>query len=198
MKRRVLSLILISALSLSLFVGCGDDKANNNSQNSNQQEAQQQPENNNQQDNNKEDNKANESSTENNDKESSIVEEVTNEKIEAKFTEIMDFLYNRDYSNEEKSIEAENYIKENFTPEGAKNMINKIISYGEKVSYSDLLITLVKNIENNDDRYESMYEIRYNVSITIGKPSIYSDVIAKVVVDKDGKILIESINDFEF
>ena len=127
-----------------------------------------------------------------------LLKKLRNEKIEAKFTEIMDFLYNRDYSNEEKSIEAENYIKENFTPEGAKNMINKIISYGEKVSYSDLLITLVKNIENNDDRYESMYEIRYNVSITIGKPSIYSDVIAKVVVDKDGKILIESINDFEF
>ncbi|MDU2673309.1 MAG: hypothetical protein E7C49_14985 [Clostridium sp.] len=193
MKRRVLSLILISALSLSLFVGCGDDKANNNSQNSNQQEAQQQPENNNQKDNNKEN-----TSNENNDKESSTVEEVTNEKIEAKFTEVMDFLYNIDYSNEEKSMEAENYIKENFTPEGAKNMISKIISYGEKVSYSDLLITLVKNIENNDDRYESMYEIRYNVSITIGKPSIYSDVIAKVVVDKDGKIFIESINDFEF
>ena len=193
MKRRVLSLILISALSLSLFVGCGDDKANNNSQNSNQQEAQQQPENNNQKDNNKEN-----TSNENNDKESSTVEEVTNEKIEAKFTEVMDFLYNIDYSNEEKSMEAENYIKENFTPEGAKNMISKIISYGEKVSYSDLLITLVKNIENNDDRYESMYEIRYNVYITIGKPSIYSDVIAKVVVDKDGKIFIESINDFEF
>ena len=193
MKRRVLSLILISALSLSLFVGCGDDKANNNSQNSNQQEAQQQPENNNQKDNNKEN-----TSNENNDKESSTVEEVTNEKIEAKFTEVMDFLYNIDYSNEEKSMEAENYIKENFTPEGAKNMISKIISYGEKVSYSDLLITLVKNIENNEDRYESMYEIRYNVSITIGKPSIYSDVIAKVVVDKDGKIFIESINDFEF
>lgn len=193
MKRRVLSLILISALSLSLFVGCGDDKANNNSQNSNQQEAQQQPENNNQKDNNKEN-----TSNENNDKESSTVEEVTNEKIEAKFTEVMDFLYNIDYSNEEKSMEAENYIKENFTPEGAKNMISKIISYGEKVSYSDLLITLVKNIENNDDRYESMYEIRYDVSITIGKPSIYSDVIAKVVVDKDGKIFIESINDFEF
>ena len=193
MKRRVLSLILISALSLSLFVGCGDDKANNNSQNSDQQEAQQQPENNNQKDNNKEN-----TSNENNDKESSTVEEVANEKIEAKFTEVMDFLYNIDYSNEEKSMEAENYIKENFTPEGAKNMISKIISYGEKVSYSDLLITLVKNIENNDDRYESMYEIRYNVSITIGKPSIYSDVIAKVVVDKDGKILIESINDFEF
>lgn len=191
MKRRVLSLILISALSLSLLVGCGDDKLNNNSQNSNQQEAQQQPENNTQQDDNKEENK-------NDDKESSVVEEVTTEKIEAKFTEVIEFLYNRDYSNEEKSMEAENYIKENFTPEGSKNMINKIISYGEKVSYSDLLITLVKNIENNDDRYEEMYEIRYNISITIGKPSIYSDVIAKVVVDKDGKILIESINDFEF
>lgn len=196
MKKRVLSLILISALSLSLFVGCGDDNTNNNSQNSNQQE-EQQPEK-----NNEDNNTDKEASAENNDKDTdtgaNIVEEITDEKIEAKFTEVMEFLYNRDYSNEEKSMEAENYIKENFTPEGAKNMINKIISYGEKVSYSDLLITLVKNIENNDDRYESMYEIRYNVSITIGKPSIYSDVVAKVVVDKDGKIFIENINDFEF
>lgn len=193
MKKRVLSLILISALSVSIFVGCGNDKSNNNSQNSNQQEEQQQPEN-----NDKEDTNDKESSAENNDKDVNIVEEVTDKKIEDKFTEVMEFLYNRDYSNEEKATEAENYIKENFTPEGAENMINKIISYGEKVSYSDLLITLVKNIENNDDRYESMYEIRYNVSVTLGKPSIYSDVIAKVVVDKEGKIFIETINDFEF
>lgn len=195
MKKRVLSLILISALSLSLFVGCGKDDSNNNSQNSTQQEEVQQSEVNNQKDN-----KDDASASKDNDKaaESTIVEEVTDEKIESKFTEVMEYLYNRDYSNEEESMEAENYIKENFTPEGAKNMISKIISYGEKVSYSDLLVTLVKNIENNDDRYESMYEIRYNVSLTIGKPSIYSDVIAKVVVDKNGKIFIESINDFEF
>ncbi|MBM6859199.1 hypothetical protein H9X78_01625 [Clostridium saudiense] len=195
MKKRVLSLILISALSLSLFVGCGEEKSNNNSQNSTQQEEVQQSEVNNQKDN-----KDDASASKDNDKaaESTIVEEVTDEKIESKFTEVMEYLYNRDYSNEEESMEAENYIKENFTPEGAKNMISKIISYGEKVSYSDLLVTLVKNIENNDDRYESMYEIRYNVSLTIGKPSIYSDVIAKVVVDKNGKIFIESINDFEF
>ena len=195
MKKRVLSLILISALSLSLFVGCGKDDSNNNSQNSTQQEEVQQSEVNNQKDN-----KDDASASKDNDKaaESTIVEEVTDEKIESKFTEVMEYLYNRDYSNEEESMEAENYIKENFTPEGAKNMISKIISYGEKVSYSDLLVTLVKNIENNDDRYESMYEIRYNVSLTIGKPSIYSDVITKVVVDKNGKIFIESINDFEF
>ena len=195
MKKRVLSLILISALSLSLFVGCGEEKSNNNSQNSTQQEEVQQSEVNNQKDN-----KDDASASKDNDKaaESTIVEEVTDEKIESKFTEVMEYLYNRDYSNEEESMEAENYIKENFTPEGAKNMISKIISYGEKVSYSDLLVTLVKNIENNDDRYESMYEIRYNVSLTIGKPSIYSDVIDKVVVDKNGKIFIESINDFEF
>lgn len=195
MKKRVLSLILISALSLSLFVGCGEEKSNNNSQNSTQQEEVQQSEVNNQKDN-----KDDASASKDNDKaaESTIVGEVTDEKIESKFTEVMEYLYNRDYSNEEESMEAENYIKENFTPEGAKNMISKIISYGEKVSYSDLLVTLVKNIENNDDRYESMYEIRYNVSLTIGKPSIYSDVIAKVVVDKNGKIFIESINDFEF
>ncbi|MBM6838540.1 hypothetical protein H9X77_09965, partial [Clostridium saudiense] len=159
MKKRVLSLILISALSLSLFVGCGEEKSNNNSQNSTQQEEVQQSEVNNQKDN-----KDDASASKDNDKaaESTIVEEVTDEKIESKFTEVMEYLYNRDYSNEEESMEAENYIKENFTPEGAKNMISKRISYGEKVSYSDLLVTLVKNIENNDDRYESMYEIRYN------------------------------------
>ena len=66
------------------------------------------------------------------------------------------------------------------------------------ITEEEFVNRIVKNIENNDDRYESMYEIRYNVSLTIGKPSIYSDVIAKVVVDKNGKIFIESINDFEF
>ena len=190
MKKRILSIILISALSISLFVGCGNNNDTNNVQNSNQEQHEQQPE---------DDKKDDEISSDDKNIESNVVvEEITEEKIEEKFTEIMDYLYTKDYSNEEQSIEAENYIKENFTPEGAENMINKIISYGEKVSYSDLLITLVKNIDNNDSRYESMYEIRYNVSVTIGKPSIYSDVIAKVVVDKDGKIFIESINDFEF
>lgn len=195
MKKRILSIILISTLSLALFVGCGsaNDNYNTNAnvQSTNKQEEQQ-----------KEDNKnENESPVESEDENTvanTIIEEVTDEKVEAKFIEAMNYLYNNDYSNEEKSIDAENYIKENFTPEGAENMINKIISYGDTVYSSDLLVTLVKNVENNDDRYESMYEIRYNISIAIGKPSIYSDVIAKVVVDKDGKILIVSINDFEF
>lgn len=194
MKKRILSIILISALSLSLFAGCGDNKDDNNTQNSNQEQQQEQQEQQQKDDKNDEevssDDKAAESNT--------VVEEVTNEKIEAKFTEAFEYLYNRDYSNEEKAIEAEDYIKENFTPEGAKDMINKIVSYGSEVTSSDLLITLAKEIDNNDERYESMYEVRYNVSVTIGKPSIYSDVIAKLVVDKNGKIFIESINDFEF
>lgn len=196
MKKRVLSLIIISALSLSLFVGCNDNNTNN-SQNTNQQEEQQ-----NQQEENKNEDDiqaGNDDSNTDTDTESdTVVEEITDEKIENKFTEAIEFIYNRDYSNEEKVLEAENYIKENFTPEGAENMINKIVSYDGQVSYSDLLVTLVKNIENTDDRYESMYEVRYNISVAVGKPSIYSDIIAKVVVDKDGKILIESINDFEF
>lgn len=196
MKKKVLSILLVSILSLSLFVGCGNNNDNTNTQNPNQQEEQQM------QEQQPEDNENDEeTSVESDDKDTEsdvVIAEVTDEQIESKFTEVMEYLYNRDYSNEENSLEAENYIKEHFTPEGSKDMINKIISYGDKVSYSDLLITLVKNVENNDDRYKSMYEIRYNISIAIGKPSIYSDVIAKVVVDENNKILIESINDFQF
>ena len=194
MKKKVLSIILISALSLSLFVGCGNNNDNTNTQNPNQQEEQQT------QEQQPEDNENDEeTSVESDDKDTEsdvVIAEVTDEQIESKFTEVIECLYNRDYSNEEQAIEAENYIKDNFTPEGAENMINTIISYDESVSYSDLLITLVKNVENNDDRYKSMYEIRYNISIAIGKPSIYSDIIAKVVVDNNNKILIESLNYF--
>lgn len=194
MKKKVLSILLVSVLSISLFAGCTNTTDTNNSGTSNQE---QQESNNNEE--SSAENKEDEPSFENKEEESNtVVEEVTEDQIESKFTEVLEFLYNRDYSNEEQAIEAENYIKGNFTPEGAENMINTIISYGENVSYSDLLITLVKNVENNDDRYKSMYEIRYNISIAIGKPSIYSDVIAKVVVDKNNTILIESINDFQF
>lgn len=186
MKKRILSIILISTLSISLFVGCGDKKEESNNQPPQQEQEQQ-------------DSTDKPTSSDSSNDDSNIVAEgTTEEKIEAKFTETMELLYNRDYSNEEKAIEAENYIKENFTPEGAKDMVNKIVSYDSEVAISDLLITLVKEIDNNDDRYESMYEVRYNASVSIGKPSIYSDIIAKVVVDKDGKIFIESINDFEF
>ena len=195
MKKKVLSILLVSVLSLSLFVGCTNTTDVNNSGTSNQE--QQESVNNNEEFS--AENKEDEPSFENKEEESNtVVEEVTEDQIESKFTEVLEFLYNRDYSNEEQAIEAENYIKDNFTPEGAENMINTIITYCENVSYSDLLITLVKNVENNDDRYKSMYEIRYNISVAIGKPSIYSDVIAKVVVDRNNTIFIESINDFQF
>ena len=44
MKKRILSIILISALSISLFVGCGNNNDNNNVQNSNQEQHEQHPE----------------------------------------------------------------------------------------------------------------------------------------------------------
>lgn len=182
MKKIILSILLVSTLSLSLFIGCSDKKSENNlsTPSFNQEES-------------SDKNETTEDTSNNSSEEISM-----EEKVQAKFTEAMNYLYNMDYTNHDKLVEAEEYINKNFTLEGAKDMLNKVTAYNADVSSSDFLITLTKEIENNDERYASMYEIRYNITVAIGKPSIYSDILAVLVADRDGNVFIESINEFNF
>lgn len=198
MNNKFLLVLLISLLSISLLIGCSNNSTEEaaiekpsveDTQDTSSNDVEETPT----IDNSDEENKNTASDTTDDENELSL-----EESLENKFTEAMDYLYNNDYSDSQKTSEAEAYIKENFTPEGSKDMINKILSYGSEVTSSDFLITLTKKVENTDERYASMYEIRYNISVSIGKPSIYSDIIACLVVDNDGNIFIDKINNFNF
>lgn len=63
---------------------------------------------------------------------------------------------------------------------------------------SDILITKITEIRSNDASYVKSYEVRYNVTITEGKPSKYSDLKGIVVEDINGNLFIDSINQNNF
>lgn len=192
MNKRFISMIIVSALSISILAGCGNNKTNDE----NVTTPPSQEENITTEDSNadEEDTSADTITDESNETEN-IDEDIT-KKVENKFTEAIDYLYNRDYSDSQSLEDAKEYITNNFTEDSIEEMISVVENYGIEVSYSDLLITGVKEIENST--YKKAFDIRYNISVFIGKGSIYSDIIGTVVEDNDGNILIQSINEGNF
>lgn len=192
MNKRFISMIIVSALSISILAGCGNNKTNDE----NVTTPPSQEENITTEDSNadEEDTSADTITDESNETEN-IDEDIT-KKVENKFTEAIDYLYNRDYSDSQSLEDAKEYITNNFTEDSIEEMISVVENYGMEVSYSDLLITGVKEIENST--YKKAFDIRYNISVFIGKGSIYSDIIGTVVEDNDGNILIQSINEGNF
>lgn len=192
MNKRFISMIIVSALSISILAGCGNNKTNDE----NVTTPPSQEENITTEDSNadEEDTSADTITDESNETEN-IDEDIT-KKVENKFTEAIDYLYNRDYSDSQSLEDAKEYITNNFTEDSIEEMISVVENYGIGVSYSDLLITGVKEIENST--YKKAFDIRYNISVFIGKGSIYSDIIGTVVEDNDGNILIQSINEGNF
>lgn len=192
MNKRFISMIIVSVLSISILAGCGNNKTNDE----NVTTPPSQEENITTEDSNadEEDTSADTITDESNETEN-IDEDIT-KKVENKFTEAIDYLYNRDYSDSQSLEDAKEYITNNFTEDSIEEMISVVENYGIEVSYSDLLITGVKEIENST--YKKAFDIRYNISVFIGKGSIYSDIIGTVVEDNDGNILIQSINEGNF
>ena len=202
MKKKVLFLMISSILSVSLFISCGDNSSNDKDSNTNIENN----ENNNADDEiDTEDKDENEDENENesedsgnsnidNDKDFATIEKESGDILESIFTSI----YNKDYSTEDKNSILTS-IKDNFTESGYENISNKITNYTNEILVSDFIITLFKETDNiNTSEYKATYNIRYNVTVTSGKPSILADIIATVVVDNNNNILIESINNNEF
>ena len=192
MNKRFISMIIVSALSISILAGCGNNKTNDE----NVTTPPSQEENITTEDSNadEEDTSADTITDESNETEN-IDEDIT-KKVENKFTEAIDYLYNRDYSDSQSLEDAKEYITNNFTEDSIEETISVVENYGMEVSYSDLLITGIKEIESST--YKKAFDIRYNISVFIGKGSIYSDIIGTVVEDNDGNILIQSINEGNF
>ena len=193
MRRKTLSLLICSLLSLTLLAGCSKTTDNNN---------------------NSETNESNNSISENvnnNDSESNIEDSVESEDnnedesienidalIDVTITTAISTLYNTDYSNSEYLKNSIEFIKKHFTANGQSHAIKQIESYDGEISTSDLLITLIQEVKNNNSQYKATYNIRYNLTLIEGKPSAYSDIIATVVLDNNNNILIESLNEDNF
>lgn len=192
MNKRFISMIIVSALSISILAGCGNNKTND--ENVTTPPSQEENITTDESNTDEEDTSADTITDESNETEN-IDEDIT-KKVENKFTEAIDYLYNRDYSDSQSLEDAKEYITNNFTEDSIEEMISVVENYGMEVSYSDLLITGVKEIENST--YKKAFDIRYNISVFIGKGSIYSDIIGTVVEDNDGNILIQSINEGNF
>lgn len=192
MNKRFISMIIVSALSISMLAGCGNNKTND--ENVTTPPSQEENITTDDSDVDEEDTSADTVTDESNETEN-IDEDIT-KKVENKFTEAIDYLYNRDYSDSQSLEDAKEYITNNFTEDSIEEMISVVENYGMEVSYSDLLITGIKEIENST--YKKAFDIRYNISVFIGKGSIYSDIIGTVVEDNDGNILIQSINEGNF
>lgn len=191
MKKRLLSLIVISALSLSLMVGCtSTNDAAKDTPETNVSESQ----------TDTDAGKEAEPTTENaSDSDTVGSEDISNEdSIKETFTEVLTKLYNTDYSVEENKAEAKEYARSTFSEEGFEEFLKNLNDYDSEFSSSDLLITKVTEIKNDNSSYVKAYEVRYNVTITAGKPSSYTDLIGVVWEDKDGKLFINSINQSNF
>lgn len=194
MKKRLISLIVIGTLSLSLMVACtkNNDTSNNTPSNTSSQT--------------QEDNESPNSDKENNDESTnnSTVEDgsdtsIKNEDaIKIAFSEALTELYNTDYSVAENKSEAKSYARSKFSEEGFEEFLKNLNDYDSEFESSDLLITKIKEIQNDNTTYVKAYEVTYNVTITSGKPTAYSDLIGMVVEDKDGNILINSFNQRNF
>ena len=181
MKKRILSLIVAGALSITVLYGCSD-KDKTEVITPSQTESQ----------NDTDKNTSNENSDTTKDKN-------IEEKVEEKFTEAISTIYNTDYSSTDNAKTVTDYINNNFTEETKEDMLNKVKEYSTKLSSSDFVITLVEKVDNIDDaKYDGTYEIRYSVTIAKEKPSAYSDIIGKVTVDKSGNVLINEINEGNF
>lgn len=186
MKKRLLSLIIVGALSIGILYGCGDKATvqdNTPSQDQSQNDADK--------DISGEDN--------NDDTSDESLNKNLEEKITEKFTEAISTIYNTDFTSEDDVKTVTDYINNNFTEDSKEDMINIIKNYSSKISSSDLVITLVKAVDNIDDsKYTATYDVRYNVVITEEKPSHYIELMGKVVIDKSDNILINSINEGNF
>lgn len=195
MKKRLLSLVIASMLSIVMLYGCGDK---DNSQNNTPSPSQSQSQNDSNKDTSNEEVNVNSIEGEGTNGETTVNENIET-KIKDKFTEAIATIYNTDYNSVDKVKEVTDYIESNFTKESKEDMLNVIQNYSSKISSSDLVITLVKEVENIDDsKYDGTYEIRYSVTITEEKPFVYTDIIGKVVIDKSGNVLINSINEGNF
>lgn len=195
MKKRLLSLVIASMLSIVMLYGCGDK---DNSQNNTPSPSQSQSQNDSNKDTSNEEVNVNSIEGEGTNGETTVNENIET-KIKDKFTEAIATIYNTDYNSVDKVKEVTDYIESNFTKESKEDMLNVIQNYSSKISSSDLVITLVKEVENIDaSKYDGTYEIRYSVTITEEKPFVYTDIIGKVVIDKSGNVLINSINEGNF
>ncbi len=195
MKKRLLSLVIASTLSIVMLYGCGDK---DNVQNNTPSPSQSQSENNNGKDTSNEEVNVNSTEGEGNNGEATISENIET-KIKDKFTEAISTIYNTDYNSIDKVKKVTDYIENNFTEESKEDMLNTVNNYSSEISSSDLVITLVKEVDNIDaSKYDGTYEIRYSVTITEEKPFVYPDIIGKVVVDKSGNVLINNINEGNF
>lgn len=192
MNKRFISMIIVSVLSISILAGCGNNKTNDE----NVTTPPSQEENITTDDSNTDEEGTSADTITDESNETENIDEDITKKVENKFTEAIDYLYNRDYSDSQSLEDAKEYITNNFTEDSIEEMISVVENYGMEVSYSDLLITGVKEIENST--YKKAFDIRYNISVFIGKGSIYSDIIGTVVEDNDGNILIQSINEGNF
>lgn len=193
MKKRLLSLIIAGTLSTVMLYGCGDkDKVQDSTPSQSQSQNDSEP------DTSNEDVNATSIEGEGNDGETTVSEDIEAKLIE-KFTEAISTIYNTDYSSADKIKDVNDYIESNFTSESKEDMLNTVENYSSEIFSSDLVITLVKEVANIDDsKYDGTYEIRYNVTITEEKPFVYPDIIGKVVIDKSGNVLINTINEGNF
>lgn len=190
MKKRLISLIIISTLSLSLLVGCGEKKESVNDNNSSTNVEDTKTSN---------DDKSKEDTTTENEDNTKSDEDITNESgIKEAFTDTLNELYNIDYSVKENKDLAKELARSKFSEEGFEEFIKKINDYSSEFKASDILITKVTEVKNDNTSYAKAYEIRYNVTITEGKPSNYSDLIGIVVEDRSGNFFINSINQNNF
>lgn len=178
MKKILMSLIIISTLSTSLLIGCSSNKdtvedtpSNNISENQTNTESNETPQ------------------STNSSKEDSVKEI---------FSEVLTKLYNTDYSIDENKSASKEYARSTFSEEGFEEFLKNLNDYDSEFKSSDLLITKVTEVKNDNSSYSKAYEVRYNVTITAGKPSVYNDLIGVVWEDKDGKLFINSINQSNF
>lgn len=191
MKKRLISLIVICTLSLSLMVACteNNDTSNNTPSNTNSQI--------------QGDNTSTESDNENNSEptDNSTVDDASiknEDAIKTAFSDALTELYNTDYSVAENKSKAKEYARSKFSEEGYEEFLKNLNDYDSEFKSSDLLITKIKEIQNDNTTYVKAYEVTYNVTITSGKPTAYSDLTGMVVEDKDGKIFIYSFNQRNF
>ncbi|MBU3107733.1 hypothetical protein [Clostridium gasigenes] len=122
----------------------------------------------------------------------------TKDPVKDLFTSAINNLYNTDYSTRENKDLSKEFVRKNFSEKGAENITKNINEYNSSFSSSDLLISNVKEIQSENGNYRKAYEVIYNVVITSGKPSSYSDLIGIVVEDNNGNLFIDSLSQNNF
>lgn len=217
MRKKLLSLMLVGALSISMLYGCSDtDKIESTTPSQNQSQDDSKTDTSKENANEDVNDNKDETSSEdtptsgntdpnaeiNGDENNNINDgskEDINVKVKDKFTEAISTIYNSDFTSDNSIKTVTDYINDNFADESKEDMLNTIKSYTTKISSSDLVITLVREVETIDaSKYDATFDVRYNVTITEDKPFVYSDLIGKVVIDKSGKVLIKQINEGNF